>query len=357
MNFSLTKKIALSAALALVVSAPVMADTYISASSVESLNGSLVSVTPAVVTPSNAADYLDEDSALGYNGPIGSYGPLGMLGPIGDNSWNVSYWMSAIGDWSEWSDDMTDHGGPLSEDGPLGPYGPISHDAYYIDLPAINDFGKQLQAGGVWTVLGPVGPLGALGPLGPLGPIGAHGYATDWDGRYVENDVEVRTVDVPYEGSVRTYELVENYDEDYAKSMTDNDTSFMVEGYISYPYSEKDTYTFTSAVGQYVTILVLPEYTLDDFDFVVKDDEGNVVADSNSTDFVDWIQIQVPANTTLTVEVELYSTAHYLTKDYRLFVTGSTEYINSSDITGDHQAFHDGFMSSYEEDELYGNLW
>ncbi len=342
MSFTLTKKIAISAALALTLSAPVMADTYVSARSVEALNGSLASVAPAVVTPYDAADYLDDDSALGYYGPIGSYGPLGMLGPIGDNTWNVSYWMSAVGDWSEWSQDLTDHGGPLSEAGPLGPNGPLSDQAYNYDLPAINDFGKQLQAGGVWTVLGPVGPLGALGPLGPLGPIGAHGYATDYDGRYVANDVEVRTVDVAYDGGVRTYELVENYDESYAKSKTDNDTSFMVEGYICWPYSETDAYTFTSEAAQYVTIMVLPEYTLDDFDFVVKDAEGNVVADSNSGDYVDWVQIPVSANTTLTVEVELYSTAHYLTKDYRLFVTGSTEYINSSDITGDHQVYFDG---------------
>ncbi|THB69739.1 MAG: hypothetical protein D6B28_10855 [Gammaproteobacteria bacterium] len=337
MSIHFTKKLAISAALAFAISAPVMAGTYVSASSVESLNGSLTSVSPAVNTPSNAADYLDDSSALGYYGPIGSYGPLGMLGPIGDNTWNVSYWISAVGDWSEWSDEMTDHGGPLSEQGPLGPNGPLSYNAYNYDLPAINDFSKQLQTGGVWTVLGPAGPLGALGPLGPLGPIGAHGYATDYDGRYVENDVEVRTVDVPYQGSVRTYELVENYDEGYAKSKTDNDTSFMVEGYIAWPYSEVDSYTIHSATSQYVTVLVLPEYTLDDFDMVIKDSEGNVIATSNSGDYVDWIQLPVEANTALTIEVELYSTGHYLTKDYRLFVTGSTEHINTSDITGNHQ--------------------
>ncbi len=313
------------------------AETYVSARSVEMLDGSLISVSPAVNTPSNAEEYLDDDSSLGYYGPIGPYGPLGVFGPVGDNTWNVSYWMSAVGDWSEWSDDLTDHDGPLSEEGPLGPNGPLSYQAYNYDLPAINDFSKQLQAGGVWTVLGPVGPLGALGPLGPLGPIGAHGYATDYDGRYVEQDVEVRTVDVDYAGAVRTYELYENYDEAYAKQKLDNDTSFMVEGYIKYPYSEIDSFVINSAEAQYVTILLMPEYTLDDFDVVVKDNEGNVVATSNSGDYVDWIQIPVNANATYTVEVELYSTAHYLTKDYRLFVTGSTQYINSTDITGDHQ--------------------
>lgn len=335
MSLTFIRKISAIAVLAFVFSTSVFAtDHYVSARSVEMLNSSLVSVTPAVNTPSNVEYYLDDDSSLGYFGPIGSYGPLGVLGPIGDNSWNASNWISAVGDWS---DDMSEHDAPLSEAGPLGPNGPLGNQGYNYELPAINDFSKQLQAGGVWASLGPVGPLGALGPLGPLGPIGAHGYATDSDGSYVDDGVVMRTVSVPYLGGVRTYGLVENYDEDYAKNKTDNDTSFMVEGYISHSYSELDTYTINSDTAQYVTILLLPEYTLDDFDMVIKDAEGNVVASSNSGDFVDWIQIPVAANSTLTVEVELYSTAHYWTKDYRLFVTGSTQYINTTDIAGDHQ--------------------
>lgn len=35
---------------------------------------------------------------------------------------------------------------------------------------------------------------------------------------------------------------------------------------------------------------------------VIKDAEGNVVASSNPGDFVDWIQIPVAENSTLTVE-------------------------------------------------------
>ncbi|MBZ4416724.1 hypothetical protein [Myxococcus sp. RHSTA-1-4] len=328
----------LSLLVGVVLAQPVWAQQkYVSASSVEALNGSLSSVQPAVLTPSNAASYLSSSSALGYDGPLGPYGPLGMLGPIGDNMWNPSYWISAIGDWSDWSDDMTDLGGPLSEAGPLGPTGPLSATAYWVDLPAINDFGKQLQAGGVWTVLGPVGPLGALGPLGPLGPVGAHGYATDSDGRYVHNSVEMRTVSVPYSGSTRVYGLYEKYTESYAKTKTDNDTSFMVEGYIAYPYDEIDSYPFYSGESQFVTILLTPLYALDDFDLYVSDQTGQVLAYSSSGPFVDYVQVKVPANTLLVAHVQLYSTGHYLTKDYRLYVTGSTQHINTTDITGNHQ--------------------
>src|SRR4051812_21747622 len=74
----------------------------LSASSVQSLKGSLASVRPAVRTanPGNVPeDYLDPYSALGPEGPLGAWGPLGALGPVGSGAWNSSAWISAIGDW------------------------------------------------------------------------------------------------------------------------------------------------------------------------------------------------------------------------------------------------------------------
>jgi len=314
-------------------------DWMISSNTVEALKGDLSSVHPPVLTPADASDYLDDDSALGYHGPLGPYGPLGILGPVGDNIWNASYWISAIGDWSAWSDELTELGGPLSELGPLGPNGPLSQQAYDVDLPAINDFGKQLQVGGVWTALGPVGPLGALGPLGPLGPIGAHGLGQNSYGQYVQNGYEIRSVEVPYAGSVRSYELYEKYDERFAREKTDNDTSFMVKGYIAYPYSQTDRFEFQSQANQAVTIVLTPVAALDDFDFIVKDEVGKVIAVASTYDYVDFVQLNnVAQGEKLTVEVRLHSTAHYLTKDYRLFVTGSTPYVSTAvPITGNHQ--------------------
>src|SRR6266550_1517121 len=80
---------------------------YVSASSVEALNGDLSSLNPACRTADSfhsCEDYLSTASALGDYGPIGAYGPLGSLGPLGSNSWNASAWMSGAGDWSSWSD-------------------------------------------------------------------------------------------------------------------------------------------------------------------------------------------------------------------------------------------------------------
>src|SRR5215831_19437089 len=100
---------------------------YVTAQLVDELGGDLSSLTPPCVTADPGHDcafYLSPSSALGDFGPIGAYGPLGMLGPLGNNTWNASYWISAVGDWSSWSGQID---GPLGADGPLGPNGPLSH--------------------------------------------------------------------------------------------------------------------------------------------------------------------------------------------------------------------------------------
>src|SRR6266545_729480 len=93
---------------------------FVSATTIEALGGDLSSLSPPCVTADafhSCEFYLSPSSALGDVGPIGAFGPLGTLGPLGSNFWNVSAWMSAIGDWSSWSDSID---GPLSEAGPLG---------------------------------------------------------------------------------------------------------------------------------------------------------------------------------------------------------------------------------------------
>ncbi len=316
-------------------------DWAISSNSIAALNGSLSSVVPVVNTPYNAADYLQSYSALGYAGPLGPYGPLSRFGPLGDNSWSPAYWISEAGDWAIWANDIVDLDGPLSEQGPLGPDGSLGSRGYDIELPAINDFSKQLQAAGVWTALGVVGPLGALGPLGPLGAVGAHGYEQDSQGRYVDDGVEIRRVTIDYEETERSYELYENYTESYAASKTDNDSSFMVEGSVVWPFTEVDSYSFTSTVDQYVTVVVAPVYGLDNFDIQITDANDQLIASANTGDYIDFIQLNnVAAGTELRVRVRVILAASYHTaaKDYRLFVTGSTAYVTTADaISGNHQ--------------------
>src|SRR5437867_2768982 len=71
---------------------------YVSAESVDALDGDLSSLSPPCKTADPYHDcelYLSPASALGDYGPLGAYGPLGTLGPLGSNGWNASYWISA----------------------------------------------------------------------------------------------------------------------------------------------------------------------------------------------------------------------------------------------------------------------
>lgn len=319
---------------------------YTSSVRVMKLSGDVRSVQPRVsdarIPGGSAALYLSSVSALGHYGPLSAYGPLGTLGPIGGNTWNPSYWISAIGDWEDWSEDAF---GALGPDGPLGADGPLSPAQYYGEadpgraLFARNDFAAQTRGLGLWSVLGPIGPLGALGPLGPLGPVGAHGLEVSRDGDYLRGGQVVRSIDVDFDGAgdVRAWPLFEYYpDEDDVKRRPDNDTSFMVRGAVD-SRKDPDVYTVRSAHDQLVTILVVPEKELDDFDLVVGAADGGVrIVANTGYATMDWIQMEVPAGTELQIGVGLYWSGHYLSSSYRLIVVGSGPALNRTHISGDH---------------------
>lgn len=319
---------------------------YTSAELVNELNGNVSSIAPTIENskiPGGTADfYLGSAGPLTGYGPLGPWGPLGPLGPVGTNVWNPSYWISGWLDWSDWADEIA---GPLGPGGPLGENGPLGLAYYDSPIFDTNDFAVQTRALGLWTSLGPISQLGALGPLGPLGPIGAHGYLRNSNGQYTDEGNVVRDVTMWFDEAhttQRTYELYENYTESYAKSMTDNDTSFMVAGTAT-TLDRTDTYTFTSNEEQLVTILVANSNVADtfltnDFDLTITDEHGNSLITSRlSGTWAEWIQMKVPANTTLKAEVKLATPFPIvLPYSYRLFITGSTQYVNKTEITGDH---------------------
>ena len=290
--------------------------------------------------------------AMGSFGPLAAYGPLSELGAIGDNWWNPSRVIdSANGSFgANWTG--TKDGEPLSSAGPLGEHGPLSEvyfDGALFDPESLaSGLTNELRGLGQASVLGPLGPLGPLGALGPLGPVGAHGFATDDQGSFVSSDGQVqRTIDVWYDDAKttkNTFELYERYSADFAKQMTDNDTSFMVDGRLSYARGDPesangystDTFSFTSQSDQLVTIALVPEKQLDDFDFEVLDDKGKVLLKSDSDDLIDWAQLEVKKGTKLSVRVKLKESHHWLAKDYRLFVTGSGERFKDPMSDGDH---------------------
>jgi hypothetical protein len=376
---------------------------YVDTSREKERSASSVRSNFASIRPSSTAgepwQYIRTMSALGHYGPLGEYGPLGALGPLGNGAWSPEHYVSGGFSWANWSESLGDGGGPLSADGPLGSNGPLGQ-GFDIEDPSVSAFEAHLWPGGVFAALGPVGPLGPLGPLGALGPIGAHGYRRESTGEYVPRSGEqchdapegaeeapCRLIDVPWDDSeVRTYELVERYTESHAASMSDNDTSFMVDGEIA-DGEPDDRFEFTSRDAQWVTIVLTPisarypyvqamsvlgyaatqgyavpstvtvphvltgipvangyehSTTFDDFDLSVEIETGGgetqtVTIDSASANRVDFVHVLVPAGARLRASVILYSQwtargsdafwglpSRFVPASYRLTVVGST---------------------------------
>ncbi|KAL4453889.1 hypothetical protein ABPG74_003772 [Tetrahymena malaccensis] len=277
---------------------------------------------------------------LGYNGPLGPYGPLGTLGPVGSNTWNPSQLISGI-EWSNFSDQLTAQGGPLSQNGPLGHKGPLNNNLYNDEKSSFytNYFIQQLSGLGLFASLGPLGPLGALGLLGPLGPVGAHGFKVDKNGQYINQLGQVqKEIIVRYDDdSSRKYELFEVYQSSFVKANSYVlDTSFMIEGSFGLFGSQKDQFIFTSNSDQFVTIILVPEKSLDSFKLSLFDIESNYIDSTGNSGLIEHFIIQMKKGQQLKIQVDLQISMQIFSKSYRLIVVGSTAYNNINKITGSH---------------------
>jgi hypothetical protein len=132
--------------------------------------------------------------------------------------------------------------------------------------------------------------------------------------------------------------------------MTDNDTSFMVVGALD-STSQVDAYPFASHADQFVTIAVVPENSLSDFDLEITDASGAPIARSDSDGaqqlgvfftpfnvghYIDFVQLEVAAGQALTARVTA-RTVDRVFPTYRLIVVGSGAAFVDTDITGAHQ--------------------
>ncbi|AIT09299.1 hypothetical protein LO80_04495 [Candidatus Francisella endociliophora] len=298
---------------------------YVTASSIENLNDNTSSIQPTVDITNII--YLYENGPLGKYGPIGSAGPLGKDGPVQKlKSFDPSTY-------PYFTDYFKSFYGPLSEDGPLGFLGPYTENSYYYgDLFELNNFAVHVRALGLWGVLGTVGPFGPVGALGPLGPIGAHGYSRDEQGNYTDKDGHIVTkIDVPFDSdSKRSFDLYELYKAEYAASKKDLDTSFVTLGNLKENYS--DDYVINNDEKQVVTILVIPEQLFNYFDIQLYSSNGNLIAESNSRKYINFIQFLAPKDTNYTIKI----TSPDKSDKYALYVTGSTKYLNKYNISGDY---------------------
>ncbi|MFN7905991.1 MAG: hypothetical protein ACK5P5_12485 [Pseudobdellovibrionaceae bacterium] len=315
-------------------------DFALSTGSVLSSKSRLSEIIPKLNLASQiqAKSLLNPAGPLGLLGPLGAYGPLGLLGPIGNNSWNPAVMMDRVGDWSEYSKYQTKNGGPLSASGPLGHQGPLSEPAIRL-LNAQLGHLSHLGAGGLLTALGPFGPLGPVGPLGPLGPMGAHGFSRNQNGEYLLNGKVQRKINVDYDGvSSRSFDLVESYSEDFAKKMTDNHGSFLVSGRIDLQSGkyEKDVFSFVASENQLITLVVTPEYSLDQFAAKVTSADGHANYTSHVFSHVNFIQFSGRQGQRYTVEITLLHSNHFLSKNYRLSVISIAEGLALTPFEGPH---------------------
>lgn len=305
---------------------------YMTASTVEAQNTNMSGIYPVV--SSDLSVYLSVNSALGYLGPISQLGPLGPLGPLGANLWNPSAWISGAYSWNSYFSIIN---GPLSASGPLGQNGPYTEANYYNgSIFSTNQFAANTRNFGLWSILGATGPLGAVGALGPLGTIGATGLVRNpATGQFTNTSGNVvRSLSVPYNGKTsRSFDVYENYAQNFATQMVDNDTSFMVEG--SLGYNASNSYTINSSQDQIVTVLTVPDTTLmSDVIYVsVYTTSGKLIALSNSDSYINYVEFTAPKGSYM---VKITKSALSLSSVYRLYVTGSYTYLNQSYIKGNY---------------------
>lgn len=308
----------------------------VTASSIEKLNENVSSINPIVDDYSKP--YLKKNSALGTKGPISAFGPLGLLGPIGTKTpIDPNYWVNILNVFlAPFSEYFSSFYGSNSTDSPLGHNGPYTEKNYYYgDLFLENNFAVHLRALGLWNILGTTGPLGPVGALGVLGPVGSHGFKSNSNGQYIDkqnNIVTETNILLDYNDNTRTFPLYEYYDNAYALSTSDLDTSFVTKGKLKTKASV-DEYPINNTQDQILSILVVPINVLDHFNIELDDSNGNVIANSNSKDYINFIILTAQKNTSYTIKVSTEENSYY---GYFLYVTGSTKYLNKYNISGDY---------------------
>ena len=131
----------------------------------------------------------------------------------------------------------------------------------------------------------------------------------------------------------RTFDLYQNYVPSYAQAHV-LDTSFMVEDDLYSAPSETAKYAFKSSQDQVVHVLVVPVYQIGVFQFKVTDSNGNTVVTANSLAYINFATFTSHAGQTYTVTVSTQSCSG--ATQYRLFVTGSYEYLNMENFSGSY---------------------
>jgi hypothetical protein len=256
------------------------------------------------------------------HGPAGWGGPLGWASPSAKSAdpairslalFKPSTYISRWFRWSGFADVMRRWGGPTSERGILGKA---------FDYRAVP---REFRPGGRYALVGVAGILGINSLRGLAGDTGAHGFLADLEGNYRNhNGSVVRTFVVGNGARAKPHALYEIYDERSAERMKTNDTSFAVAGLLSSRH-DTDTFTFTSRSDQHLVVAVVPEKWGQNYNLTLRDQDGRVMARSDSHQQVNHVNLWVPRGTKLSAEVSFGHSLHILPKSYKFFVVGEND--------------------------------
>lgn len=240
--------------------------------------------------------YRSLSAALGAHGINGPNGNGGRLGPNGDDPWNPSELMRAIGDWSETAHKLNKQGGPGSKVGIFGDESPLG-DRYKL-------FGDaQTAPGGLLDDVGPLSRAGALGDTGPLSGVGVHGFGQDLHGNFVSGRGIERTVELETPAGPKRFDLVENYDAETARKMKDNDASWKIRGGLKPSDSRGHTFTFNVKKGQLVKLQASSESLKDSFQIELLR-AGKVIAKADSRTILASLRFQAESDGKLQVRIK-----------------------------------------------------
>lgn len=142
------------------------------------------------------------------------------------------------------------------------------------------------------------------------------------------------TIEFLYDGEknqVRQFDLVEILDESAVDE--ELDCSFMIEGEIS-QRDETDSYYFNCKPNQFVTIVLVPEFSLDYYNITLFSNENfsQQIASSDSKSYINFIQLGLVnenVNGSFRIDVNMQASYQFLMgHTYRLIVTGSDDLLD-----------------------------
>ncbi len=241
-------------------------------------------------------------------GVSGEGGPLGEKGLFGETAFHPLSLFQYLGEWQSFSDSINAFGF-----GPRGTLGPLSVIMNPLTLSYLS-FWKAFN-----TVDGPMAELGVYfhsgptGPTGPNGPMGIWGQRVSPEGDfYLNGEKSFKAQEDIYLyqlGAVR-FPLYEFYSRDRISEMIANDepldTSYAAFGRLEND-KKRDVYRFTTDAQRWVSLMVVPDDSREQFILEVLDKKGEPVACLSSgykRRSVPIIRMRVPQGKTFHFQVK-----------------------------------------------------